>query len=186
MKRSAIGCLVVPSLLFLAWLGWTVIRVGGSPILDEASPKLSNYACIGEADEWLPHSIKLDRLASNFYISLGGENYVQAIWFEPMHRLALSIRFDRTTINRLYAATAFYGSSPRGYDGLARLLYDSPYCALPRGRRRVVEFVSHPLNALVRSDPALKQETDQAMEMMAAWERRRSLEPAGSGSAEDQ
>jgi hypothetical protein len=174
MMRPALGCLLIPVLLFLAWLGWTIIRVNGAPILDEVRPRMAYYACVSEADELLPHSLKRNRLADVFYHSLGGENYVQAIWLVPMTELALSIRFDRQTINRLYASSAFHGASPGGYDGLGRLLYGAPYCALSSQRRRVVEFVSNPLQELVSSDRAVRQETDRAMEKMALFERRRS------------
>jgi hypothetical protein len=168
--RSCLGCLGVLFLGFALWLGWTVLRVGRAPLMAEVQPRLASYSCVGEADVILPYSLKLDQVASRVYDSLGGENYIQAIWLEPLTALALSVRYDRAHINRLYAATAQhagYTPRPHGYDPIAQTLYRRRYCTLSYGQRQVVEFISYPLRDLVRGDPALLAATDRAKETMA-------------------
>ena len=176
MRSNCLGCLAIPLVAFAAWVGWTMLRVGGAPIMAETEPALARYPCVGEADELLPFSLKSNAVASRTYYSLGGENYIQAAWLIPLHRLALRIRYSKSRINKIYAATASYApyrGEPTGYDAIGRILYRSNYCALPRQQRRVVEYMTYPMRDLVRNDPALQRDTDWAKQMMTIDEERR-------------
>jgi hypothetical protein len=101
-------------------------------------------------------------VAERVYYSLGGENWVQAIWLIPVTNLGVKVRFDRLEINKIYAATASYADSPKGYDAISAALYRSRFCSLSRERQKVVEFLTYPLPQLVQTDPDLRRESENA------------------------
>lgn len=152
----------LPALLAM----WGLWAVGRAPAIVEARARSGSYPCIGPPADARAHAVRVDRVANTAYHSMGGRNYVEAILLEPMTASALRLRFGPAEIERLAAATAYAGTSERGYDSIGRRLYGAAYCGLAERRKRVVQHLSYHLPPEARVDPALQGEIDRARALL--------------------
>jgi hypothetical protein len=148
-----------------------IIDVRRSPAIREALAVTDRYACIKADDPGLPYRRKSMRLSERTYASMGGENYIQALWWLPLTQLAISVQFSRDRISQMYAATAPVwgprGTRIVGFDAMSRLIYGRAFCDLDRVRKIAIDHVVVPSD--LPADGGARAEIEHARSILREY-----------------
>ena len=149
-----------------ALLVYWIVDVRRSPAITKARAVADRYACLKADDPGVGYKHKSMVFSERTYHSMGGENYIQALWWLPLTQLAISVQFSRNQISQMYAATARVWGSEEivGFDALSRLLYGRGFCDLDRTRRSAVDYIAYPRD--LPADGDIRAEIDHGMSVL--------------------
>ena len=151
-----------------------ILDVRTSPAIKEALAANPEYACIRASDPGLPYEYRLGRLSEETYYSMGGENYIQGLWWYPLTKLAIRVQFSRDRISQMHAVKARPWSPYTGYDQfsgfdpLSMFVYGKKFCSLDAVRKGAIYAFYSP--EYPPTDGKAKAAFDCAKDMF--WERK--------------